>query len=83
MRKYFCDRCKREIDEKKVEKVELDGRRLDVCQAGDCLEVFGKLKAKSEQAADAHMAVNRKIQADLVAEFLKGPDGSPQEADAR
>jgi len=77
MKRYFCDRCEKEIPIVEHEQVEIAGKRYDLCRSTSCRETFAGMRSEAQKAVESYVALSRKAIADLEAKFLrKEPDGS-------
>ena len=80
MNRYFCDRCKKEIPAGQHEKVEINRRRFDVCQSGDCKQKFAAMKILAgRMTSEASKSLQEGL-ANLEIEFFnKVEDGDTAE----
>jgi hypothetical protein len=75
-KRYFCDRCKKELGDKKHAVVEIVGARYDVCPS--CLGPFELFRVKVEAAAHEGKQNLRQRVAALKAEYLERPKDGPE-----
>ena len=82
MRKFYCDRCGKELDRASHAVVEVQRKRYDLCKA-PCLGAFEPFRVKVEKAAqEGALDMRRKI-AELESEFWgRMKSGSETKADS-
>lgn len=81
MRKYYCDRCQKELDKATHAVVEVQRKRYDLCKS-PCLGAFEPFRVKVEKAAQEGALNLRRRITELEDEFwgrMKG--GSEKETD--
>ena len=80
MKKFYCDRCDKELDLLNHRKgnIEIGGKEYDLCKSGPCMDAFEKFRMtmKKESSASLHDLKRRMLE--LEAEFLEGGGGGSE-----
>lgn len=84
MRRYYCDRCKLEIEKPDTDllRIEIQRRRFDSCSRSPCVNAFNDMQMRIDAYARKN-ADNVRIFMDReFVEFFEGANtyGEPQEA---